>query len=65
LVGKPTSHLEGTGIDQKILKWFFNRAPGVEYIHLMLGPMACSGVHGKDAADSIICRKLFVQLNNH
>jgi len=35
LVGKPTSHLEGTGIDQKILKWFFNRVPGVEHIHLM------------------------------
>jgi hypothetical protein len=35
LAGKPTSHLEGIGIDRKILKRFFNRAPGVEYIHLM------------------------------
>jgi hypothetical protein len=35
LVGKTTSHLEGIGIDRKILKWFFNRALGVEYIHLM------------------------------
>lgn len=65
MVEKPTSHLEGIGIDQKILKWFFNRALGLEYIHLMLGPIACSGVHGEDAADSIICSKPFVQLNNH